>query len=252
MKSKLYQIKKIAIDDHRDYRNEIIVERAVLTEPFGFHWHTYYEIEYVTDGSGTEVINGESIPLTPGVLHIVSPSDFHELCTDSSVSLVKICFDISDVSPDVLKTIPSSPQKRRFSFCGKDKELFDRLFESALLLKETMLGREEYAPALRRLLETILLSAASYVSSSESGAELMEKSDDISTVLAYIQANFTRGITLSEVAEKMHFSPSYLSRRFHESMGITFGQHIKKLRMELSSKLLVNTDSDVTDICYVD
>ena len=67
--------------------------------------------EYVTGGQGSERINGEEITLLPGVMHVVSPSDFHELIPQPSLSLIKICFHTSMQITCTRSLFPRLPKK---------------------------------------------------------------------------------------------------------------------------------------------
>lgn len=253
MKNNEFRIKKIDISEHDEYRGGVMVQKNLLSENVDIHWHNYYEIEYVTEGCATEITNGGASEITPGVMHILSPSDFHELRIDRAVVLTKICFDISDVTADVFPVI-SGIQKQIFRFEGADKDLFDTLFHSALTQKAIYGGTELYPLMSKKILEAILLNAAEYArgGSPKDQGEVAspEKRGDINATLAYIQSNYTNHIRLADVAEKTHFSPSYLSRYFHKTVGMTFVQYVKNLRIEMAAKLLANTDLDVTAVCY--
>ena len=84
----------------------------------------------------------------------------------------------------------------------------------------------------------------------ENSDEAANEKRNISAALAYVHANFKKHITLKKVAEAVHFSESYLSRHFHESLGVTFSQYVKNLRMDYAKGLLLNTDTEITNICY--
>lgn len=251
MKNKIFQIKKIDISDHTDYTNSVMMEKNVLTKNVKLHWHNYYEIEYITEGKGIEIINGETTEITPGMMHILSPSDFHELLIDAPLTLIKICFDLSDIAPEVFRII-SKFQKQIFLFDGSEKELFDMLFASTLIEKKLYENTNLYPLIAKKMLESIILTSAEYIRnhSSDDSATALGKKSDINSVLAYIQANYTKRITLADIAENTHFSASYLSRYFHQTVGTTFVRYVKNLRIEMAAKLLVNTDFDITAICY--
>ena len=249
VKSKIYQIDKLNISDHSSYSSNIIVERHTLKEDFRLHWHNYYEIEYFIDGKGKELLNGEQVDIYPGVLHIISPSDFHELIIDSPLTLIKIGFDSSALNFSVFNSSLDILNGKTLLLEGKDKEVFDGLFHTALNQKELYEDSATYPIMIKNLVETIILTTAEYIRKRQGAGGIFE-SEKINTALAYIHTNFKRRLTLSEVAEKTHFSPSYLSRHFHESVGMTFMQYIKMLRMEFAANLLVNTSTEITDICY--
>ena len=69
-------------------------------------------------------------------------------------------------------------------------------------------------------------------------------------MLQYLHTSFDGKITLKGVAEKFHFTPSYLSRRFHDVVGVTFVKYVKRLRLEYAAGLLLSTDAEITVISY--
>lgn len=64
----------------------------------------------------------------------------------------------------------------------------------------------------------------------------------------YLRAHYTEPVRLSEIAEKLHYNPTYLSARFKKDTGITVGQCCQRIRIEQSCRLLVDTDWKVTEI----
>lgn len=67
---------------------------------------------------------------------------------------------------------------------------------------------------------------------------LQSSSDAIQNVLAYLPEHLGESPTLTELAEKFGFSANYMSQRFRQETGITFGAYIKKLRLERAKELL--------------
>lgn len=252
MQKRIGEIKRINISEHDHYANGIMVEQVHLTESFKFHWHNYYEIEYVTGGVATEVFNGERYPLFPGVMHVITPSDFHELIVDRPLSMIKICFNLSDVSAETLTALPTEARARRLVLKGDGKELFDHLFLSAQLQSALLRNAPDYPRVIGDLVESLLLCATEYLRKQciQAPDESSKRSQDISAALAYVHANLANRITLTEVAELLHFSPAHLSRSFHQSVGMPFTQYVKRLRLELASKLLINTDTSITDVSF--
>lgn len=67
-------------------------------------------------------------------------------------------------------------------------------------------------------------------------------------VLAYLRRNGARRVTLTEAAAEAHLSPSYFSRLFREQTGHTFGEYMRRERVERAKRLLVYTDLDMAEI----
>ncbi|MDR5649252.1 transcriptional regulator AryK [Staphylococcus nepalensis] len=67
-------------------------------------------------------------------------------------------------------------------------------------------------------------------------------------VCQYIEKYFNTPITLSEIAEKVHLSTTYLSKLFTKHMGIGFNHYINHIRTEHCKNDLVHTNASITQI----
>jgi len=64
----------------------------------------------------------------------------------------------------------------------------------------------------------------------------------------YIQDNFTRKLSLAEVAAAAGLSPAYFSTVFKNEMGENFSDYLVRLRNELAARLLLGTERSLADI----
>ncbi len=64
----------------------------------------------------------------------------------------------------------------------------------------------------------------------------------------YISQNFSEDITLATVADHLHVNTSYLSTLFRQVTGMTFKEHLNRVRIEEAARLLSNTDYPVMEI----
>ncbi len=71
----------------------------------------------------------------------------------------------------------------------------------------------------------------------------------IQDVLTYIDEH-SRDATLERAAERVHLSPSYLSRNFKEKSGESFSQAALRVRMEKAKKMLLNPANRSYDVAY--
>lgn len=254
MKGRIHEIKHIKIEDYKDFDDPIIVREHFLKDHFPLHWHNYYELEYILEGSGYQILNGTRFEIEPGVLHFLTPADFHQITvTDPAhpIKLIKIFFRETDIDPDLLRKLLELPANVVLQFCNAEKEVFDSLFSVAARDMAILKNSAARASATKHLLEIILLHILEHLNNTVKSADsTAHKPGDIGRVLSYIQKNFRNRITLQEVAAHCHFSPTYLSKCFHESVGITFIEYVQKQRLEFAAKLLVNTNVSITEICY--
>jgi YesN/AraC family two-component response regulator len=70
----------------------------------------------------------------------------------------------------------------------------------------------------------------------------------IDKVCAYLKKKFANEVGLNDAAAVFSVSPQYLSRRFHEITGVTFGQYLEDIRMQKAALLLVDTGKNIADI----
>lgn len=71
---------------------------------------------------------------------------------------------------------------------------------------------------------------------------------DIRIITEYMQNNFASDLYLDKIAEMFDTSSKYLSRKFKESVGMSFTEYLSGLRLEHAKTLLVNTNKPITDI----
>lgn len=77
---------------------------------------------------------------------------------------------------------------------------------------------------------------------------LGDYSAPISKVIEYLSLNFSQEISLSALADIVHFSDSHLSKSFKKETGITISQYIARLRCENAAQMLKDTELSVQEI----
>jgi len=72
----------------------------------------------------------------------------------------------------------------------------------------------------------------------------------------FIMENYTRKISLKEIADMAGLSPPYFSTIFKEEMGENLSKYLNRLRVEKASRLLLETDMSLSEIaaccCFED
>jgi AraC-like DNA-binding protein len=72
--------------------------------------------------------------------------------------------------------------------------------------------------------------------------------DVIFKAMAFIKENYTKKISLQEIADAVHLNVTYFSKVFKDETGQTPGNYITSLRIEASKKLLKNVSINMADI----
>ena len=66
----------------------------------------------------------------------------------------------------------------------------------------------------------------------------------------YIKTNYSKSITLEDVAREINVSPQYLSKLFKEETGENFIDHLTGTRIRIAKTLLENEALSVKEICF--
>ncbi len=70
----------------------------------------------------------------------------------------------------------------------------------------------------------------------------------ISKVVKYIQANATKKLSVSGLAEFFSLNPDYLSRRFHEVTDMSLVDFIQQQKLEIAKYFLVFSEMKISDV----
>ena len=67
-------------------------------------------------------------------------------------------------------------------------------------------------------------------------------------MLEYVEQNYDKGISLTQMAEDLGLDESYLSKQFKEKVGVSFVQYVTKCRMDKAKELLKDSSMKLADI----
>lgn len=70
----------------------------------------------------------------------------------------------------------------------------------------------------------------------------------IQEAMEYVRLNYGKDLSLSDILEITSMSKSSFSKLFKEQAGMTFGEYLKKVRMESAQKLLAHTEFSIAQI----
>ena len=77
----------------------------ILSESMEAHWHSFIEIDIVTDGEGEQIINGERVKLERGVITIIRPTDWHSINVISPIGFTHVAFDERLLSSEIREAL---------------------------------------------------------------------------------------------------------------------------------------------------
>ncbi len=79
----------------------------------------------------------------------------------------------------------------------------------------------------------------------------MKQIDKVALAIEYIEANLTKKLDLSAVADALHYSKYHLHRMFSLALGMTLNDYKKRRQLTEAAKLLVFSDKPILDIALL-
>lgn len=198
------------------------------------HSHDFFEIEIISNGKGTHILNSESYPIESDMVWLCTPADFHEIILEEPAEYWTILFDANVLSSEYHQSILNSGAVCKA--ISPDK--FQRLTLATQLLYEEHLTDQNVRPLMEYILDMII--------------EKDTKSEDTSPIrqaILYTEIYFKNKLTLSSVADQVGLSPTYFGNLFKKEVGETYINYLNKKRVICAMKLLDNGVS-VSTACF--
>ena len=222
-----------------------------------WHFHPELELVYVNGGSGKRHIGNHISYFGNGDLIFIGSNLPHYGFTDRltgnrSETVVQMKPDFLGESffqvPEmmgIMKLIERA--KMGIAFLGETKEQLGAKIEEL-----TYLDPFSRLLSLLSILQDLSLSR-DYSILNAQGLVLeinIQDNNKINKVYDYIRENFTRPISLEEIADVVSMTEPAFCRYFKRISGKTFTRFVNEYRLVHASKLLAEKPSSITEICY--
>lgn len=235
----------------------ICIRKHPRFRDFPLHAHDYIEIMYVCGGSITHKIGNENITLNSDELIILGKDTKHSILSagkdDIGINII-IATELFEDAYNKMKKSSQLSNKRiesllhagELPFCvfsAKESLPVQNIIES--MISSVICEKNANGYILRQSV-SLLVSYLSALFPDElpesSPREEMKKK-----ILGYIDSSYSTA-TLTEAAEMLGLSPSYLSRLIREYFGVSFKKLLTSVRFETACGLLMSTDLPIGDI----
>ena len=222
------------------------------------HWHNDMELVVIKKGEGIVGVNLVSYEVEAGDVVFILPGQLHSITQKGKAVMEyeNIIFKI-----DMLKSVG-------MDIC--DTQCIQPLFTGDLDLQPLMNKKCNYYAAVVPLIEQIdrmcnvrpvgyqlavkgflfqiFFQIITNTSVHSLHAGRIKSLDKVKQVLAYIEENYSRPITIEEIAQVCHYSKSHFMKFFKENMGMGFIQYLNEHRLEVASQMLLKTSDNILDI----
>ncbi|MDJ0367032.1 AraC family transcriptional regulator [Hymenobacter sp. H14-R3] len=226
---------------------------------FPLHYHEEYELNLIINAGGAKRIVGDHIEVIDEVeLVLVGPNLYHawftHKCESEQITELTIQFH-KDLFEDRLL------RRNQLSFI---KTMFDKAQRGILFSRDTI---ERLQPRLLQLeqkngFDSVLelFSILHDLSTSRNMRTLSDAGSDneqfnynsrrIEKVFEYMNANYSRPITLTEVAKVANMPEASFSRFIKKRIGSTFIDSINEIRLGHATRMLIDTTHNVAEVAY--
>lgn len=211
------------------------------------HWHATFELYFFTEGSGTHVINGKSIPFTTGSIFLISPNDIHNVDIDEGVYTTALKVNVSNAfyyyyfNPNC-----------HFEKFPVSANLLGAEFEKAEVLTAMLLECREMddSPAKDELCLNILEQFFILIMRNSKQPAPEDTNDKLKDALSFIHKNFHNQIKVADIAKEVSYSSNYLSSQFSKKFGISIRDYLQDLRLFYAKDLIRYSNFTISEICY--
>lgn len=228
------------------------VEEATIGY-FNFHWHNEFEILLIIEDVFNINVNDKEYVLNKDDIMLINSCELHSINTVTGRGRC-ILIQFNPVilgehaglllSKNVLSPAVKTGDKVYNLLHGIIMQIFEEWHENktgrSLFIKMKI---EEFVIGVIRNLP---LSSISQKNKDKINKNLHV----MNRIIAYIENNYDKEITLDEISKNIGFSSCYFSRFFKKNTGMAFASYVSSYRVERAAGLLLKSDDTITDIAY--
>ena len=204
------------------------------------HTHSFTEIVYIEKGKTIHYIDGKSFEMPEGSLIYIKPFSSHEIEITQETTYIDIYCE--NERNDSLKGL--------YYFDGDMREQLESVLNN--MYKEYVNASVLYEDILKEYY-TIILSfivrqqqlTETHIGDDKTSAQKIKLAQKLQEIASYVRSNPQKSLSLQELAEKYHYSASYLSRSFTALFGVSYTAYVYRQRFQRVCYLIKETDTSV-------
>lgn len=188
------------------------------------NWHENLEIQICTDGEGTVILDGERYEFKPNDIAVVNSNVLHYTGTDTNLT-----YSCLIISTEFCKQMGFDTKNTVFLPLVKSEKLVNLFGELAeIYCNENTSCR---IAKLNQVVLNILIELAEKHSIAKAGeTNKTQKFETVKLAIEYIRDNFSKKLTLEEIATTVLCDKYELCREFKKLTGQTIFENINNYR----------------------
>lgn len=240
-------------------KEKLILQRHTMRETKR-HDHCFLELTYILRGPVEHTRDGRCEILETGDYLIVDYGSTHSYSAPSGGSFENLdCLFLPELLDPVLRGTKSlrtclEHYLLRFRMSALVQNPAHQVFhDEGGVIRELLRKMERESAACsagyHEFLRCYLLEILLHTMRKIEGAENRGDAEGISAYISrYVEEHYHEEISLSDLAEAMHYSLPYVSRRFREETGVSFLHYLQSFRVMQGCRLLASTDRTLSEI----
>jgi AraC-like DNA-binding protein len=231
---------------------------SYTTTSFDFKWHFHpeYEITFIVKGNGHRLIGNSHQEFSDNDFVLIGPNIPHTWVGKTKGKKVFEAIVIQFTSELVEKILGFKESKQMNALFessnygiafneDQPNEIKNILYD---IINEKGIDK---VLKLISLLNKLTHSKSSTISTTLYKYQINKKIETrINKVCLYLENNFSKKITLKEIADLVYMSESNFCKFFKKSTGNTFSDYLNELRINEVCKLLIHSDETIKNIAY--
>lgn len=224
--------------------------------------HDHYEMVYIKKGTATFMIDGIDVNMAANSLVIIKPQKSHKFIVRSdNCELIVLYFNLRAQKEGV----SSHASLKDFVEYIEDESVGSYIYlklgkKNDIINVIKRILRERMKPQVWGDFLSCLLVMELFVLLSRTLKQEWEQSvknrnlklhELLNVAKEYIDQNYAKDLTLSQVAKYIYLSDSYFAHSFKDKFGISPKSYILKIRIEEAKELLENTDMKIADVARI-
>jgi AraC-like DNA-binding protein len=222
------------------------------------HVHSFFEICYAYQGRGTFRLGEQELRVQAGEVFVARPGEAHEIISSQDDPL-GIYFWAYTLFPREKRNDESmSTDLLMKAFLASQRAVSAKTSTMVLvleLLTEEVVRKEPgYVQAIEGLVVKLLVDTARAVVDlpplSVPSHPPARRSDEavVQVMVRYLHDNYSRPLSICDLAAQVHLSERHASRLFHHVMCTTIKEYLTCLRIEEAARLLLNGRTPIKEV----
>jgi len=230
-----------------------------VPDPVVVHYHDYYEINFVQQGSGTYYFGDKRYRVNPGQVFVINDREPHYAYADveGELKMIIVVFRPTLVRDGVfenrefLMPFKERSMEYRNQIVATDPSALEIGALMRLIRDEKDCARTGCRLFMQAYVYEILACLYRYYREADQigkDVRLQREIDNIRPALAYMRENFAQNIAVKDVAALACMSPNHFSTVFKKVNRMSFRSYLTMIRLASAKEMLKTGSQSITEI----